>query len=317
MMISRYSSAKRAISTTPVLNKRQPIKRKNKFVFDYNNTLVRGAVDYNADIKGPAIEGDVTAKKESAFQKAVERRKNLFNGEIQPNDYYTFRTKLTRPEEDLSKIENNNGPHFKFGGTKVYIPHATITLLPNLPNMSPYYARFKVPRNFNKLDLKDYLYNLYDLKVFDIRSSLTRRKFLPSENSRGHFLSSQDKIMIVKMEKPFIWPAEVVSAEADEQNRKFMDQLKLLHEENKFKEGSDLMKPSSSHIFEGLGGHLEPLPQPFISRRVYDQWKEEIKDAKEVKENDLMVEELDKALEKLSIRKNDKLVDGEEVKKLE
>ena len=317
MMISRFSSTKRAISTTPVLNKRQPIKRKNKFVFDYKNTLVKGALDYNADIKGPSVEGDITAKINSPYEKAVERRKKMFDGETEPKDYFTFRTKLTRPEEKLKSVEGNNAPHFNYGGTKVYIPLATITLLPNLPNMSPYYARFKVPKNFNKLDLRDYLFNFYKLKVFDIRSSLSRRKLLQHKNQRDHFVSSQDKIMIVKMEKPFIWPTEITNAEIDAQNRKFMEQLKMLQQENMFREGSDLMKPSSSHILEGLAGHLEPLPQPFISKRVYDQWKNEIKNAKDVKEDGLMVEELDKALEKLSIQKNDKLVDGEENKKLE
>lgn len=54
--------------------------------------------------------------------------------------------------------------HFKVGGNKVYFPKARIILLRPNAKHTPYQAKFIVPKSFNKLDLRDYLYHIYGLK---------------------------------------------------------------------------------------------------------------------------------------------------------
>ena len=48
-------------------------------------------------------------------------------------------------------------------------PNFTLTLL-RTPFAPPNYATFLTPLHLNKLDLKDYLYNLYGVQVLSVRS---------------------------------------------------------------------------------------------------------------------------------------------------
>ena len=50
-----------------------------------------------------------------------------------------------------------------------YRPNFTLTLL-RTPFAPPNYATFITPLHLNKLDLKDYLYNLYGVEVLSVRS---------------------------------------------------------------------------------------------------------------------------------------------------
>lgn len=304
-MISKYSSIKRSISTAPVLNKRQPIHRRPRFVFDYNNSKIEGAIDYNKDIKDVEVENDFTESTDSSFFKAIEKRREMFGDDLKPKDYYTYRSNIKIREQPSYNLEEKDEPHFKVGEKKVYLPEGAITLLPNLPNMSPYFARFKVPKTYNKLDIRDYLFHLYGMKVFDMRVSLSRRKFLPQKNKKNHYLSSQEKVIVVRMEKPFVWPSIIGTEKSDKIYRDLMKNYKLFTEEAMHRSGSDLMKPCPEHIFEGIGGHLEPLPQPFISKNVYKQWNKEIMHNREVNEDKKLSQTLEKALKKLDINKKD------------
>lgn len=317
-MLSNCNTIRRSISTTAVLNKRQPIQRRLKFVFDPNNNKIEDAIDYHKDYFGIETKKELSGKEPTSYQKAVEKRRKLFGDALQPVDYYTYLTNVDISPPKSSKVEEKDKPHFSVGEKNVYLPEGAITLLPNLPNMSPYYARFKVPRTYNKLDLRDYLFHLYGLKVFDMRVSLSRRKFLPQKNNRGHFLSSQEKVIVVRMEKPFIWPTIISSETVDANNRTVMKDYRRYVEDAQQRIGSDFMKPCPDHIFEGVGGQLEPLPQPFISKNVYKKWTEEIKHNRDVNNDAKLDDALQNALKKLDINENDNsTITGDNVKQIE
>lgn len=304
-MMSNCSTIKRSISTTAVLSKRQPIQRRLRFVFDPNNSKIKDAIDYQKDYFGIESQKEVSEKEPSSYQKAVEKRRELFGDALQPVDYYAYRTNIDIMPPNVSDVEDKNDPHFKVGEKKVYLPEGAITLLPNLPNMSPYFVRFKVPRTYNKLDLRDYLFHLYGLKVFDMRVSLSRRKFLAQKNNKGHYMTSQEKVIVARMEKPFIWPTVVSSEKDDGVNRAVMKDFRRYVEDAQRRTGLDFMKPCPDHIFEGIAGNLEPLPQPFISKSVYKKWSEEIKHNREVTSDEKLDDALQQALKKLDINEND------------
>ena len=97
-------------------------------------------------------------------------------------------------------------------------PNFAITLLrsPKLPaNM----ASFIVPLNFNKLDLKDYLWNAYKLPVLSVRSFVIQQPIREDKPGvqrprRIWYRPRSTKRMIVEMGEgehggPFVWPDEV------------------------------------------------------------------------------------------------------------
>ncbi|KAJ4353294.1 mitochondrial 54S ribosomal protein YmL41 [Didymosphaeria variabile] len=101
-----------------------------------------------------------------------------------------------------------------FGSKQVFLPKFTVALI-RTPNLSPYHAKFRVPLNFSKYDLRDYLYHAYNVKVHSIRSLV---KQLPVRDTvkqpRHWFRPENEKYMTVEMEKPFVWPETPESWEA-------------------------------------------------------------------------------------------------------
>ncbi|KAK7193471.1 hypothetical protein DPSP01_000033 [Paraphaeosphaeria sporulosa] len=95
-----------------------------------------------------------------------------------------------------------------FGSNQVFMPKFTVALI-RTPNLSPYQAKFRVPLNFSKYDLRDYLYHAYNVKVHSIRSLV---KQLPVRDTikqpRHWFRPENEKYMTVEMEKPFVWPED-------------------------------------------------------------------------------------------------------------
>lgn len=114
------------------------------------------------------------------------------------------------------------GPNFRVGGTKVYMPNHIITMLPPRKIFSPYFATFQVPLRFNKFDLRDYLYNVYNVEVRNVRSWITpqaaRRRYgeasgtsvdtkLVARLGQGPWYRPQPiKRMMVELVKPFAYP---------------------------------------------------------------------------------------------------------------
>jgi len=77
-------------------------------------------------------------------------------------------------------------------------------------------ASFRVPLHINKLDLRDYLYHAYNVKVLNVRSFISQAKVSqgrpnsdtarPTPNQWYRAIAT--KKMTVEMDKPFVWPAE-------------------------------------------------------------------------------------------------------------
>jgi ribosomal protein L23 len=113
-------------------------------------------------------------------------------------------------------------PPFPVGNKKVYLPNIVITLRRN-PKLEPYHAVFEVPLNLSKLDLRDYLWHLYNVKTLSIRSSVLpgvlRRKYkVPDQPQRIGPMTrtKQRKKMIVQLAKPFQYPPELNDKELEE-----------------------------------------------------------------------------------------------------
>ncbi|PVI02041.1 hypothetical protein DM02DRAFT_613233 [Periconia macrospinosa] len=95
-----------------------------------------------------------------------------------------------------------------FGSKQVFLPKFTVTLV-RTPHLSPYHARFLVPLNFSKYDLRDYLYHAYNVKTHSIRSFIKPGHIRDHAESYRQFWREPDqKYMTVEMETPFVWPAE-------------------------------------------------------------------------------------------------------------
>lgn len=68
------------------------------------------------------------------------------------------------------------------------------------------WATFQVPIRFTKFDIRDYLYNVYNVEVKAVRSWV-RRPVAPVKSDAGRWKRPHaEKFMTVEMTKPFVWP---------------------------------------------------------------------------------------------------------------
>lgn len=87
-----------------------------------------------------------------------------------------------------------------------FSPKFTVALV-RTPKLSPYHARFLVPLDFSKYDLRDYLYHAYNVRCFNIRSYVKQMPVRDTrEQPRHWFRPESQKYMTVEMEQPFVWP---------------------------------------------------------------------------------------------------------------
>ncbi|KAL8808545.1 MAG: hypothetical protein Q9182_000096 [Xanthomendoza sp. 2 TL-2023] len=113
------------------------------------------------------------------------------------------------------------------GRKQVYLPNFTLTLL-RTPFAPPNTATFLTPLNINKLDLKDYLYNLYGIHVLTIRSYVQHAKVridkpgAPVPKPRRHYRPRSTKKMTIEMppQHPFLYPAAPEDFEPWDKERK-------------------------------------------------------------------------------------------------
>jgi large subunit ribosomal protein L23 len=88
-----------------------------------------------------------------------------------------------------------------------------LTLL-RTPNSPPNFATFLVPLNLNKLDMRDYLFHAYGIRVHGVRSYIQMSKLTQDKpgskrpKPRKWFRPKSIKKMMVEMERPFVWPEE-------------------------------------------------------------------------------------------------------------
>ncbi|MCJ1416098.1 hypothetical protein MMC32_002433 [Xylographa parallela] len=106
------------------------------------------------------------------------------------------------------------------GRKPVYLPSFTLTLI-RTPHLPPTMASFLVPLSLNKLDLKDYLYNVYNIPVLSIRSFIHQSRVRQDKpgaklpRPRRWYRPKAIKKMTVEMGKvegmaggAFVWPKE-------------------------------------------------------------------------------------------------------------
>lgn len=90
-------------------------------------------------------------------------------------------------------------------------PEFVISLV-RTPFLSPRYAQFRVPLNFNKLDLRDYLQNLYGVGVVSVRSYIEQqpitRMTRDGRNIGAWRRPQAQKRMTVELREPFVYPEE-------------------------------------------------------------------------------------------------------------
>ncbi|SPN97552.1 related to ribosomal protein [Cephalotrichum gorgonifer] len=96
-------------------------------------------------------------------------------------------------------------PAFKLGKKQIFLPNHVITLVRKEAHPADW-ATFQVPIRFTKFDLRDYLFNLYNIEVRAVRSWV-RRQVAPIKNDAGRFMRPPaEKYMTVEMTQPFVWP---------------------------------------------------------------------------------------------------------------
>jgi len=104
-------------------------------------------------------------------------------------------------------------PPFRLGRKEVFLPNFTLTLL-RTPHLPPSFAQFIVPLNLNKFDLRDYLFNLYGVRVLAVRSYIQQQKVRQDKPGarrpvqRRWYRPRAIKKMLIEMERPFVWPEE-------------------------------------------------------------------------------------------------------------
>jgi large subunit ribosomal protein L23 len=82
------------------------------------------------------------------------------------------------------------------------------------PHLPPKYAAFDVPLWFNKLDMKSFLKEAYNVETIHIRSTVIQGKVKrrPGGNPKSQgplYREPSTKKMTVELVEPFTWPEEV------------------------------------------------------------------------------------------------------------
>ncbi|ODQ64119.1 hypothetical protein NADFUDRAFT_47839 [Nadsonia fulvescens var. elongata DSM 6958] len=186
--------------------------------------------------------------------------------------------------DDISEVKPRNFAHkvflktrqsrqmglapFKMGQKQVFLPWARIILLRPNAKHTPYQAKFIVPRKFNKLDLRDYLYNVYGLPVLNVTTQLLHAKWQRDQPRGPRYRNAQIKKMTVDMEDAFIWPTEPKDMSA--WNIEGYKELQKFIEEKSGRTGSDVNKPIRA--FDGVLGPYPVAPTPFVPKRLQKQW---------------------------------------------
>lgn len=79
-------------------------------------------------------------------------------------------------------------------------------------NLSPRFAKFHVPLWFSKLDLRDYLYHVYDVRILGVRSYVKVQPIKRGTDDVSYpkpkrwYRPPAQKFMTVQLEEPFVWP---------------------------------------------------------------------------------------------------------------
>ncbi|EAQ88049.1 hypothetical protein CHGG_04668 [Chaetomium globosum CBS 148.51] len=114
----------------------------------------------------------------------------------------------------------------RFGNKQIFLPNHVIAFIRPKDKQPPNLATFVVPLNFNKFDLRDYLYHAYNVEVTSVRSFINQPA--PKQKFVGvgrMYRPRSQKMMIVELLKPFVWPARPDDSELDQFDYKMFQQL--------------------------------------------------------------------------------------------
>ncbi|KAI0424594.1 hypothetical protein F5Y09DRAFT_323950 [Xylaria sp. FL1042] len=95
---------------------------------------------------------------------------------------------------------------FRTGTKQVFLPAHVVTFLSPRPNQPATFATFKVPRTFNKFDIRDYLLHAYKTPVVGVRSQLVAQPRFKSKTHGRLTRKPPIKLMTVELAQPFVWP---------------------------------------------------------------------------------------------------------------
>ncbi|KAF4773938.1 ribosomal protein L23 [Colletotrichum scovillei] len=109
--------------------------------------------------------------------------------------------------EALAQAVARQGPaSFKLGTKAVYLPNHVVTFVRK--DKSPAnMATFNVPLTFTKFDIRDYLWNLYNVETTAVRSQVKQSAIERRSTGSGYFRPQSTKVMTVQLTKPFVWPS--------------------------------------------------------------------------------------------------------------
>lgn len=225
-------------------------------------------------IRPPLLSQQVT---DTLFPAPEIKRRYMAKGKPVPRKFNTKSLEISRRNHLRFQEEMAEGkPSFRVGAHKVYFPYGRICLLPPNPKLTPYQAKFLVPKAMNKMDLRDYLWHLYGLRVLNVNSQLFHGKFTRGGFDYARHRVPQLKKMTVDMLEPFIWP-ETPASLIREAESVAEGQAKTM--ERKSSLGSDAAKPNEA--FDGLYARPK-LPDAFIPKKMQVAGKSLLKDEEEL-----------------------------------
>lgn len=200
--------------------------------------------------------------KDTLFPSTEIKKRYLKAGKPVPIKYRYINDKIGRRNYQKYQEEVALGlPHFRVGEKQIYFPKARVCLLRPNAKHTPYQAKFLVPRNFNKMDLRDYLWHVYGLRALNVTVQLLHARFTRGNDDHARHRGPQYKKMTIDMEEPFVWPALPESLVS--RGREAMeDQLPAMRLH--IAVGSD--KGKHTGAYDGLYD-TPKLPNQFIPRR--------------------------------------------------
>ncbi|KAK0627113.1 putative ribosomal protein [Immersiella caudata] len=92
------------------------------------------------------------------------------------------------------------------GQKQLFLPNHVVTFVRPRPRQPANHALFKVPLKWNKFDLRDYLFHLYDVEVRGIRSYINQMAPQRKNNAGKWYRPQSEKMMVAELVKPFVWP---------------------------------------------------------------------------------------------------------------
>lgn len=195
--------------------------------------------------RAPLLSQSVT---DTMFPAMEIKKKYLEAGKPVPIKFTSKSDEIARRNHENFQEQVALGlPHFRVGEKPVYFPKARVCLLRPNARHTPYQAKFLVPRNFNKMDLRDYLWNVYGLRALNVTVQLLHARFTRGMDDHARYRGPQYKKMTIDMEEPFVWP-ELPKHIVDGARQFKLDQIEIM--ETLHGVGSDKGKPNDA--FDGL-----------------------------------------------------------------